>query len=129
ARGSSYAVEAPGDGRETGFRRGHDGRLTVEVWSDLKRHRMGPELADPHVASFAPQIPRDEWLTRPLWGVGVTAPYLHDGRAPTLRDAIVAHGGEAAAAQENFQRLSSDDQEKVIGFLRSLARDPGRRGS
>src|SRR5207253_8321522 len=54
---------------------------------------------------------------------------VHDGRAPTLRDAIVAHGGEAAAAQANFQRLSSDEQEKVVDFLRSLARDPDRRGS
>ncbi|TMA67784.1 MAG: hypothetical protein E6J69_08955 [Deltaproteobacteria bacterium] len=127
--GPSYRVDLTVDGREPRLRRGHDGRLTVELWSDLKRHRMGPELADPHVASFAPQIPRDEWLTRPLWGVGVTAPYLHDGRAPTLRDAIVAHGGEAAAAQANFQRLSSDEQEKVVDFLRSLARDPDRRGS
>jgi CxxC motif-containing protein (DUF1111 family) len=81
------------------------------------------------MSSSAPQIPREVWLTPPLWGVGATAPYLHDGRAPSLRDAILAHGGEAAPAQANFARLPSDEQEKVVDFLRTLGRDPARRGS
>jgi len=65
----------------------------------------------------------------PLDGIWATAPYLHDGRAPSLRDAILAHGGEATPAQANFARLTPDEQEKVVDFLRTLGRDPARRGS
>lgn len=61
-------------------------------------------------------------MTRPLWGVAVTAPYLHDGRAPTLRDAIVAHGGEAATAASNFAALAPDDAAKLLEFLGTLTR-------
>ena len=124
-----FVVDLTAEGREPRLQRRPDGRLTVELWSDLKRHDMGPGLADPRMSSSAPQIPREVWLTPPLWGVGATAPYLHDGRAPSLRDAILAHGGEAAPAQANFARLPSDEQEKVVDFLRTLGRDPARRGS
>jgi CxxC motif-containing protein (DUF1111 family) len=66
----------------------------VSLFSDLKRHDMGEALASP-----APQgtIPARVFLTRPLWGLAETAPYLHDGRAPTVHEAIIHHGGEAAA--------------------------------
>ena len=60
------------------------------------------------------------WLTKPLWGVGSTAPYLHDGRATTLTGAILAHGGEAATAQQAFQNLPSDEQQALLAFLKSL---------
>jgi CxxC motif-containing protein (DUF1111 family) len=60
------------------------------------------------------------WLTKELWGVGSTAPYLHDGRATTLTEAILEHGGEAAAARENFERLALADQAALIAFLDNL---------
>ena len=77
----------------------------VHLFSDLKRHDMGQALASP-----APQgaIPARMFLTRPLWGLAETAPYLHDGRAPTVHDAIVLHGGEAAAARDAYLALDEN---------------------
>jgi cytochrome c peroxidase len=89
----------------------------VELYGDLKRHDMGAELAE--------QI--DEkgtgasvFLTENLWGVGSTAPYLHDGRATTLAGAIALHGGEAAGSRGRFQALSNAQQQEVIAFLDNL---------
>lgn len=61
-----------------------------------------------------------EWRTPPLWGVADSAPYLHDGRATTLVDAIRLHGGEAKRSVEKFARLSRADQNALIAFLKSL---------
>ncbi len=61
-----------------------------------------------------------EWRTPPLWGVRDSAPYLHDGRAKTLEQAIAMHGGEGHQAAINFFNLSKADQTRVMSFLRSL---------
>ena len=61
-----------------------------------------------------------EWRTPPLWGVRDSAPYLHDGRAKTLEQAIAMHGGEAHPAAIKFFRLSHGDQTRVLSFLRTL---------
>jgi CxxC motif-containing protein (DUF1111 family) len=66
-----------------------------------------------------------EWRTPPLWGVADTAPYLHDGRAATLQEAIMWHGGEGASAKERFAALSQADKDLVLLFLSSL-RSPQR---
>ena len=58
--------------------------------------------------------------TPPLWGIRHSAPYMHDGRATTLLDAILAHDGEAAGVTANFQALSQADQDAVIAFLEDL---------
>ena len=60
------------------------------------------------------------FLTENLWGVGSTAPYLHDGRATTLTEAILEHGGEAAASKTAFTRLSTQEQSDVIAYLDNL---------
>jgi CxxC motif-containing protein (DUF1111 family) len=60
------------------------------------------------------------FLTENLWGVGSTAPYLHDGRATTLAEAIEAHGGEAASSKAAFLDLSTDAQMDLITFLNNL---------
>jgi hypothetical protein len=93
----------------------------VHLFSDLKRHDMGEELASP-----APHgaIPARVFLTRPLWGLAETAPYLHDGRAPTVHDAIVLHGGEASAAREAYLALDERARAGVRVFLASLSRAP-----
>jgi mono/diheme cytochrome c family protein len=93
----------------------------VHLFSDLKRHDMGDALASP-----APQgtIPARMFLTRPLWGLAETAPYLHDGRAPTVQDAIVLHGGEAAAARDAYLALDENARASVRVFLASLSRQP-----
>ncbi|MCA9159317.1 MAG: hypothetical protein KDA72_13375 [Planctomycetales bacterium] len=61
-----------------------------------------------------------EWRTAPLWGVADTAPYMHDGRAATLEEAIHLHGGEGASSRAHYRALSDEEKEHVIAFLQSL---------
>jgi CxxC motif-containing protein (DUF1111 family) len=83
---------------------------------------MGPELAE----SFGSDL--DPWFTTArLWGLADTAPYLHDGRALTIADAILMHGGEAQDARDAFADLDEEDQGKLLAFLRTL-RTPERVG-
>lgn len=100
---------------------GKDPVYLVHLFSDLKRHDMGPGLASP-----APEgtIPASAFLTRPLWGLAETAPYLHDGRAPTVHDAVVQHGGEASAARDAYLALDETGRARVRVFLASLSRQP-----
>ncbi|MDA0588549.1 MAG: thiol oxidoreductase [Planctomycetota bacterium] len=104
------------------------------LYSDLLMHRMGQELVgggsynDPPVpVPDAPDGPHpSEWRTPPLWGVADSAPYLHDGRAASLRDAIVQHSGQGRASSIAFQKLSVTDQTRLIAFLETL-RAPGAK--
>ena len=120
--GAPFKVDLAVDGRIPRLKKNTDGTATVELFSDLKRHDMGASLADPHstFGAFAPNL----WLTSPLWGVAASAPYLHDGRAATLRDAITLHDGEGLASRNAFLALSAADQDKLIAFLNTLGRDP-----
>ena len=63
---------------------------------------------------------RQEWRTPPLWGVRDSAPYLHDGRAATLEEAIALHGGEGAGSAQRYFELSSAERMQLIAFLKSL---------
>lgn len=98
------------------------GSYFVQLFSDLKRHDMGPALADAHDEPGS-SIPRSVFLTRPLWGLAETAPYMHDGRAFTIPDAILAHGGEADKAREAFVALDDDAKKDLHVFLLSLSRN------
>ena len=60
------------------------------------------------------------WITKELWGVGSTGPYLHDGRATTLTEAILAHGGEGAHSRDEFEDLSTARQSDILAFLNIL---------
>jgi len=93
----------------------------VHLFSDLKRHDMGDVLATP---SAQGTIPARVFLTRSLWGLAETAPYLHDGRAPTIDDAIALHGGEATAARDAYLALDENARAGVRVFLASLSRQP-----
>lgn len=96
---------------------------TIRPHTDLLLHDMGPGLADgrPDWAASG-----SEWRTAPLWGIGLTgtvlplATYLHDGRARTLAEAILWHGGEGEAAREAFRMAEEADREALLAFLRSL---------
>ena len=95
----------------------------VRLFSDLRRHDLGAALAAPRDQPAAGgAIAARAWLTRPLWGLADTAPYLHDGRAPTVADAVRAHGGEADAARLAFEQAPAAEQGDVLVFLLSLAR-------
>lgn len=95
------------------------------IWpySDLLLHDMGEGLADNRPEARATGR---EWRTAPLWGLGLTkqvnpnATYLHDGRARTLLEAVLWHGGEAKAARDRIIALSPADRAALIRFLESL---------
>jgi len=61
-----------------------------------------------------------EWKTPPLWGVRDSYPYFHDGRAPTLHDAIRMHGGEAERSVDEYRALKPEQQQTISTFLESL---------
>lgn len=99
--------------------------LEVALFSDLRRHDLGPELATAAVdGGVAPRL----FLTRPLWGLGTRGnAYLHDGRARTIADAVLAHGGEAAGVREKWKAASEGDRAAVGIYLLSLRRQPMAR--
>ncbi|MFZ2871868.1 di-heme oxidoredictase family protein [Zavarzinia sp.] len=92
-------------------------------YTDLLLHDMGPDLADNRPEARAGG---GEWRTPPLWGIGLTqevsgrTEFLHDGRARSLTEAILWHGGEAAAARDRFVAMTPEDRRLLIEFLRSL---------
>ena len=91
--------------------------------TDLLLHDMGPGLADGRPDWEASG---SEWRTPPLWGVGLTgtvlplASFLHDGRARTLEDAILWHGGEGEASKEAFRTADAARRSALVAYLRSL---------
>jgi CxxC motif-containing protein (DUF1111 family) len=95
------------------------------IWpyTDLLLHDMGDGLADGRPEGEA--MGR-EWRTAPLWGIGLTetvsghSRFLHDGRARSLLEAILWHGGEAETAKQNVLSLSKAEREDLLAFLRSL---------
>jgi len=100
---------------------GYTTSYLVHLFSDLKRHDMGAGLATPAAQGT---IPARVFLTRPLWGLAETAPYLHDGRAPTVHEAIALHGGEATNARDAYLALDEPARASVRVFLTSLSRAP-----
>lgn len=99
---------------------------TIHPYSDLLLHDMGPGLADTLSEGRAtPNL----WRTAPLWGVGSlrfvqggeqNVRLLHDGRARTLTEAILWHGGEADDSRARFEALPKEDRAAVVAFLQSL---------
>lgn len=102
----------------TGFTRNAQGGVTVPLFADLKRHDMGDGLRENF--ALASERRNREFTTARLWGVADTAPYLHDGRATTLTEAIMLHGGEARPARDAFAGLSERQRDDLLDFLRSL---------
>lgn len=97
------------------------GGYAVWLFSDLKRHDMGRANEARHEHAG---VARRDYLTPRLWGVADSAPYLHDGRAPSLDYAIAGHGGEGAAARDAFAELEWDDKGALRVYLMSLRRSP-----
>ena len=95
----------------------------IHPYTDLLLHDMGDGLADGRPDYLATG---KEWRTMPLWGIGLfqktngTPYYLHDGRARTMTEAILWHGGEAQKSKDQFVQLSKTDRDALIKFLSSL---------
>ncbi len=96
------------------------------IYSDLLLHDMGQILGDTgnYYAIEGPESPGDpspnEWRTPPLWGFRDSSPYLHDGRAETLEEAVALHGGQAGPSARLFFALTSEERSWVESFLKSL---------
>ncbi len=100
------------------------------IYSDLLLHDMGPALSDsgsyygitePDSSPSKDGVKKQEWRTPPLWGFRDSAPYLHDGRAKNLEEAVALHGGEAKEPAKRFFKLIPSERLRVQAFLRSLA--------
>lgn len=91
-----------------------------DIFTDFKRHDLGPEL---HERNFDDTI-HTTFITEPLWGVGSSAPYGHDGRSINLQEIILRHGGEAAGVRANYLALSSAQQGLLLDFLNTLVLFP-----
>ncbi|WP_257448428.1 di-heme oxidoreductase family protein [Archangium lipolyticum] len=98
-------------------------KQVIFPYTDLLLHDMGPELADDRPDYEATGR---EWRTPPLWGIGLVETvnrhtrFLHDGRARSLEEAILWHGGEAERSRERFRNLSATDRAALLRFLESL---------
>lgn len=97
---------------------------TFAPYSDFLLHDMGPALNDGYTEGTA--LP-SEWRTPPLWGLGLSKNsqgggyfLLHDGRARSIEQAILLHGGEAVQSKSAYQSLSPSDKARIIKFLESL---------
>ena len=97
---------------------------TIHPYTDLLLHDMGPDLNDGYTEGTA--LP-EEWRTPPLWGLGLSKNsqggslfLMHDGRARSIEEAILLHGGEAAQSRSAYQSLSAEEKAKLILFLESL---------
>ncbi len=99
------------------------GGQVIWPYSDFLLHDMGAGLGDDFAEGLASGR---EWRTPPLWGIGLTATvsgqanYLHDGRARTLLEAVLWHGGEAATAQARVREMPAADRAALLAFLQSL---------
>jgi CxxC motif-containing protein (DUF1111 family) len=111
--------------RQTGVHPRFDALSNQTIWpyTDLLLHDMGPGLADGRPDFLASG---SEWRTPPLWGIGLIPTvnghsfYLHDGRARSLIEAVLWHGGEAEAARQRVLTLSKAERAALIAFLESL---------
>lgn len=88
----------------------------VAGYTDLLLHDLGPELAD----ICRPGASAAEFRTQPLMGLRLLSHFMHDGRAPTISEAIGAHGGEATTSRNRFNQLSEEERAALLAFLRSL---------
>jgi len=93
-------------------------------YTDLLLHDLGPELDDGYTEGSALT---SEWRTRALWGLGLSPDsqgggyyLMHDGRARSIDEAILMHGGEAEAIKNNYLRLGTNQKQQIIKFLESL---------
>jgi hypothetical protein len=104
------------------------------VYSDFLLYSLEDETPDGgggYGSQPLPQFPlpedhpkSNEWKTPPLWGVADSAPYLHDGSAPTLHDAILRHLGQARPVSERYNQLPPAQQQQMIAFLLTLKAPP-----
>jgi CxxC motif-containing protein (DUF1111 family) len=94
--------------------------LVKNIFTDLKRHDLGSNFYERNYDGTL----RTQMMTLPLWGIGTSAPYGHDGRSVNLNEVILRHGGEAQTARTAFATALPEQRADVIAFLNSLVLFP-----
>jgi Di-haem oxidoreductase, putative peroxidase len=94
--------------------------LVRNIFTDFKRHDLGPNFYERNYNGTLQKL----FMTRPLWGVGTTGPYGHDGRSINLREVILRHGGESLKSRNRYARLSDEKAGDLEAFLNSLVLFP-----
>ena len=94
--------------------------VVKDLLTDFKRHDVGPKFYERNWDGTVQTM----FMTRPLWGVGSTAPYGHDGRSMTLDDVILRHGGESQASRDAYAALSPRRSAALQAYLNSLVLFP-----
>jgi CxxC motif-containing protein (DUF1111 family) len=101
----------------------------VPAFSDLKLHDITAGLSDPNAEPLDQNQPtgstsffisNTRFLTRKLWGIANSGPFMHHGKFTTMREAVLAHSGEALTSRKAFDALSSYERDCVIEFLKTL---------
>lgn len=90
------------------------------IYTDFRRHNLGPAFHERHYDGSV----TTEFMTEPLWGVGSTPPYGHDGRSINLEEVILRHGGEAQRSRDAYASLDERGQRSVLEFLGTLVLFP-----
>lgn len=110
------------------------GVVMVQAFTDLKLHDITSGPGDPNIEALNINEPggsagflggNSRFLTKKLWGAANERPYFHHGKFTTLREATLAHAGEAEAERVAFENLTEDEQNSIIEFLKSLQVLPG----
>ncbi|MBI4583473.1 MAG: hypothetical protein HY717_05575 [Planctomycetes bacterium] len=113
------------------------GVVQVPAFTDLKLHDISGDSGDPGDEPLDMTMPADSeaffagnrrFITRKLWGFANEPPFFHHGKFTTIRQAVLAHAGEALAARQNFEALSEEERDSIIEFLKTLqVLPPGTR--
>ena len=105
------------------------GIVWVPAFTDLKLHDITTGPTDPNAEPLDQNQPagspkffagNTKFITRKLWGVGNSGPFMHHGKFTTMREAILAHSGEALGSRQNFETLTAYDRDCVVEFLKTL---------
>jgi hypothetical protein len=105
------------------------GIVWVAAFTDLKLHDITTGASDPNAEPLDQNQPagtpkffagNTKFITRKLWGVGNSGPYMHHGKFTTMREAILAHSGEALASRQAFEALTPYDRDCVIEYLKTF---------
>jgi cytochrome c peroxidase len=105
------------------------GVVHVPAFTDLKLHDIFSDASDPNIEPLDMQeapgsmgffAGNRKMITRKLWGCANEPPFFHHGQFTTLRQAVLAHDGEALASRQAFQALTAQDQDAVVEFLKTL---------
>jgi hypothetical protein len=105
------------------------GIVWVPAFTDLKLHDITTGASDPNAEPLDQNQPagtakffagNTKFITRKLWGVGNSGPYMHHGKFTTMREAILAHSGEALTSRQAFESLPAHDRDCVIEYLKTL---------